>query len=444
MEGLLHWDFSPGLALEDQVHHHFGSPVHFSPSPHAKEFFLVVSFSSTSFPLTEESVGLALQCCLGGLRSGFRVYQLSDRRFRFSVASNKVGHFIYGLKDRVWPNFVCHFSLFRGVHPAITGFHNGSTSWSSSEQNVVVAQRSRTKLNPKLQVLQESARNDLSGSSDAELSKFGFITKRSYDHGSASSSKSHGNSLSFGSFSDPISTDLDGPIQKHFMGQSFLKKLCEFLPINTLLAIQDLRQAGYSDPDIMESLKIPSVPPNDLISAFIVSCSNCGLDGHHMQDCDRMKSRTCFKCLGPSHVNANCLLGWRCRACRQLGHIARLCPIKQQKIWGVKTWPATRDPTDTAQKIWVVKSRTKGKEINLLTSRRISVPAVLTPLPQSTLQLQPAAMATFPVNPLAFLPEGLTIDQGPADRKVCTDLVVSPNAPLQNDKVIIAETNRFI
>jgi hypothetical protein len=53
-------------------------------------------------------------------------------------------------------------------------------------------------------------------------------------------------------------------------------------------------------------------------------------------------------------------------------------------------------------------------------------------------------MATFPVNPLAFLPEGMTIDHGPADRKVRTDLVVSPNAPLHNDKVVIAETNRFI
>jgi hypothetical protein len=53
-------------------------------------------------------------------------------------------------------------------------------------------------------------------------------------------------------------------------------------------------------------------------------------------------------------------------------------------------------------------------------------------------------MANFPINPLAFLPEGLTVDHGPADRKVRTDLVVSPNAPLQNDKVLIAETHRFI
>jgi hypothetical protein len=59
-------------------------------------------------------VGLALQCCIGGLSSGFNVIQLSDRRSQFSVASNRVGHFIYGLKERIWPDFICHFHLFRG------------------------------------------------------------------------------------------------------------------------------------------------------------------------------------------------------------------------------------------------------------------------------------------------------------------------------------------
>jgi hypothetical protein len=97
MDGLLHWDFSPGLAVEEQVRRRFGSSVHFSPSPGSKEFFLVVSFSSASFVLSEDSVGWALQSCIGGSQRGFNVFQLSDRRFRFSVASNKVGHFIYGL-----------------------------------------------------------------------------------------------------------------------------------------------------------------------------------------------------------------------------------------------------------------------------------------------------------------------------------------------------------
>ena len=82
----------------------------------------MVFFSSASFWLDEDSVGLALQCCIGGDRSGFHVFKLSDRRFRFLVASSRVGHFVYGLNDRIWPDFICHFSLFRGIDPLRSGF----------------------------------------------------------------------------------------------------------------------------------------------------------------------------------------------------------------------------------------------------------------------------------------------------------------------------------
>ena len=114
MEGLLHWDFNPGLAVVDEVRRRFGETVHFSPSRKSKEFFLVVSFSSTSFPLSEDSVGVALQCCIGGHPKGFKVSRICDSSFRFSMAGNKVGHFIHGLKDRIWPDFICHFHLYKG------------------------------------------------------------------------------------------------------------------------------------------------------------------------------------------------------------------------------------------------------------------------------------------------------------------------------------------
>jgi hypothetical protein len=114
MDVMLLWDFSPGLAVAAQVRRRFNSQVHFSSSLATKEFFLVACFSFSSFPLSKESVSVALQCCLGGDASGFRVTKLSDRRFRSSVASNKVGHFIYSLRDRSWPDFHCSFSLFRG------------------------------------------------------------------------------------------------------------------------------------------------------------------------------------------------------------------------------------------------------------------------------------------------------------------------------------------
>jgi hypothetical protein len=139
MDALLHWDFSPGLAVKAQVRRRFGSSVHFSPSSGSSEFFLVVSFSSASFPLMEETVGLALQSCIGGDCKRFKVFQTSDRRFRFSVASNKVGHFIYSLRDRVWPDFICHLSLYRGVHPSVSGlYHAKDYSRRRSQTTVII------------------------------------------------------------------------------------------------------------------------------------------------------------------------------------------------------------------------------------------------------------------------------------------------------------------
>jgi hypothetical protein len=95
----------------------------------------------------------------------------------------------------------------------------------------------------------------------------------------------------------------------------------------------------------------------------------------------------------------------------------------------------------------VIKQKQTKIEANIPPGFDSLAPAVSPPLPllQATVQLpSSAAMATFPVNPLAFLPEGMSIDHGPADWKVRTDLVVSSPAPLQHDKVAIAETNRFI
>ena len=152
MDGLLHWDFSPGLKVEAQVRARFGSTVHFVPNSGSKEFFLEVSFSSASFPLSVDSVGLALQSCIGGLGAGFNVVRLGDRHFRFSVASNRVGHFIFGLRDRIWPNFICHFHLHRGMNkrPRIQSWHTDTeltglasspgpaikSKWLSSQQNM--------------------------------------------------------------------------------------------------------------------------------------------------------------------------------------------------------------------------------------------------------------------------------------------------------------------
>src|SRR4051812_28376969 len=100
------------MVVEEQVCRRFRSSVHFSKGCGTKEFFLVSRIPLPLSPLFCSSVGLALQCYIRGVALDFRVLHLGDRNNCFSVASNKVGHFIYHLKDRIWPDFVCHFNLF--------------------------------------------------------------------------------------------------------------------------------------------------------------------------------------------------------------------------------------------------------------------------------------------------------------------------------------------
>ena len=115
MDGIFSsWDLSPGRTVAAQVRRFFKSTVHPSSSSTSKEFVLVATFVHASFDLTVETVALALQCCIGGDASCLRVFRLSDQRFRFSVASNHVGHFIYSLRERSWPDFQILFTLFRG------------------------------------------------------------------------------------------------------------------------------------------------------------------------------------------------------------------------------------------------------------------------------------------------------------------------------------------
>lgn len=171
MEGLLHWDFAPRLALADQVRRKFGSTVHFSPSRDTKEFFLVVTFSSALFPLSIDSVGTALQCCIGGFGEGFNVLQIGPRAFRFSMANNKVGHFIYRLKDRIWPDFVCHFHIFNGHYAR---FAHQNSSWHADEELKDISARKPIAIKSNLGSLQNGA--SLHPSYLRELSKFELVS----------------------------------------------------------------------------------------------------------------------------------------------------------------------------------------------------------------------------------------------------------------------------
>jgi hypothetical protein len=66
---------------------------------------------------------------------------------------------IYGLKDRVWPDFACHFTLYLGDASHFSAPREDH-AWFSIDQSLEVAQRSPTNFSPSLKVLSESARSD--------------------------------------------------------------------------------------------------------------------------------------------------------------------------------------------------------------------------------------------------------------------------------------------
>lgn len=110
-------DFDLGLEFQEGIRQRFRSPVHHpSPSP-AGSFFLLATFRRFLFRLTEDSVGIALQSCLGGRASDFHVQFLSTNHFRFSVFSKNVGFEIYKLRRIITSMFDVYFHLWNNGAP---------------------------------------------------------------------------------------------------------------------------------------------------------------------------------------------------------------------------------------------------------------------------------------------------------------------------------------
>ncbi|TVU51359.1 hypothetical protein EJB05_02783, partial [Eragrostis curvula] len=61
------WDFSHGKMFQKEVSEWFRLSVHHPSSSLNGSFFLLATFKMFTFRLTEDSVNLALQSCLGGI-----------------------------------------------------------------------------------------------------------------------------------------------------------------------------------------------------------------------------------------------------------------------------------------------------------------------------------------------------------------------------------------
>lgn len=86
------------------------------------------------------------------------------------MANNKVGHFIYGLKDRIWSDFICHFHLFNGRFAKVP---ISDSSWHADEVLMDLADRRPMAIKSSLGFLNTGS--SLDNSSVHELSKFELV-----------------------------------------------------------------------------------------------------------------------------------------------------------------------------------------------------------------------------------------------------------------------------
>jgi hypothetical protein len=112
-------NYQPGLGVQSAIRFRFGEPVNFFPVNGLKEFFLIASFGRCKFRLNEHSVGLILQATLGAIATDFKPIQISDRVFRFVVASKNVGFHIYNLRSFACEQYHIFFNLWG----------NGGANW---------------------------------------------------------------------------------------------------------------------------------------------------------------------------------------------------------------------------------------------------------------------------------------------------------------------------
>jgi hypothetical protein len=112
-------DFSQGTSMARDIKKWFNCPVH--PTDNSPGFSLVVSFGRSTFHLTEDTVGLALEAAIGGYCGMLKVSSLRERVFSFLVVNQHVGFHIVQSQVFECKNFKCYFHLW--------GF--GGPNWQS-------------------------------------------------------------------------------------------------------------------------------------------------------------------------------------------------------------------------------------------------------------------------------------------------------------------------
>ncbi|KAJ1255823.1 hypothetical protein BS78_K154700 [Paspalum vaginatum] len=397
-------DFNTGLQFQDEVRRIFKSPVH-HPLPSSNgSFLLLVTFRRFLFRLTEESVALALQSCLGGRAECFHVKFLSNNHFRFSVFSKEVGFYVYKLRRVIGPSFDCFFHLWSNGAPH---WEREKLAWEIEQQKLwtEVRRKKPKTFKPKSTKKVSFAKNLVSFPED-------FSPGRSAPP-----------LIQFGAFSSSI----DLPVKMIFGNRK-------------LLDCSNVHHVPRNEPCTVGSLKDSGIPGGSVGSGSISRAQNSNLNPK-----DAYLGPACFICLSPKHPPRLCPSNLQCGNCNFLGHSKSLCSARSDSWWW-KRKPSGLNKETTVDGIGPdsfgnLDSRAKGPVVSTspIPPQKQSCPSKSHPLqdtpppppPPSPNEENPnhppasppyspspsspdpeAAMANFPVNPRPFLVSNLQVEDG--------------------------------
>ena len=110
----------------------------------------------------------------------------------------------------------------------------------------------------------------------------------------------------------------------------------------------------------------------------------------------------CVRCLRVGHVASICSASPRCQYCWAYGHAVVGC--KRLRFSRLTVWIPKAPIKQSNRPLDVSYSSSSCSSLVLCSSKK---------------------MVNFPVNPLAFLPHGMTMEQGPPGRKARVDMALS-------------------
>ncbi|TVU20466.1 hypothetical protein EJB05_36674, partial [Eragrostis curvula] len=383
MEGLSNLDFQPGLQFQQLVRDRFGhSFTVSSPSP-VNEFFLVASFGRSAIRINEESVGLILQSCLGGVAKDFRVQLQKDWCFRFSVSCKSVGFLIYHLKSVLCKSFALFFALWG----------NGGPNWMRQKQIWECIQ------DEEWHVVCHSKRS------------YASVVRSTGPNKSSAKGKAPAAISSGSSLKNKEVADYQMPKNSNVLPRGFSQQLSNMAGIHKPSIFKRIRYPdNYYESNYAKEISGDRV---HRMEAPRQQVSNSNLNGCHQQQLRDSRPVSCFRCLSPLHLIANCNNSVRCKICYFYGHISRDCRAKfrfRASAWAKKD-PVDHGPAGNPKPIGNGEASISGDSGQSPPSPppNQNSSACSSPLAGNSAPPSSAAMANFPVDPRHFTEPGFTI-----------------------------------